>query len=380
MKKRELYLDANATTPVHPDVLHEMLPFFTEFFGNASSRTHSKGWHALQAVEKARGQVAALIGAEKEEVFFTSGATEALNLSIYGLASQYSQKGKHIITYATEHKAVLEPLEILANNGFEITFLGVDNNGLPDLVELKNKLRPDTIFVAAMLANNETGVIFPIKEMKALCKEVKAFFLCDATQAVGKIPVDVNDLGVDILVYSAHKLYGPKGVGVLYKRRKNPRVSLMPLLQGGGQENGIRPGTYNVPGIIGLGKASERARECLTTQIPAVERLKEQLESFLVNEFGAVVHGCNSARLPNTINFHVNGLKAETAIRKLPHLAFSTGSACNSALPNASHVLKAMHYTEEEAFSSMRFSVLVDFSDDDLSELINSLREFKASF
>jgi len=370
MKKRELYLDANSTTPVHPEVLNAMLPYFTELFGNASSKTHGKGWLAAKAIEKAREQVAALIGAEKDEITFTAGATEALNIAIHGIASRYQSKGKHIISYRTEHKAVLEPLEMLAAKGFEISLLGVNSDGLPNLDELKSCLREDTILVAAMLANNETGVIFPVQEISALCKSNQTLFLCDATQAIGKIEVKTGMFEPDVLVYSAHKLYGPKGVGVVYKRRRNPRVLFDSLMQGGGQEHGVRPGTYNVPAIVGLGLASERATNHL---IPAMEKVLEHrktLEYELIEKYSAVIHGFGAPRLPNTINFHIPGIKAELLIRKLPHIAFSTGSACNSALPLPSHVLQAMHYSEKDSFSSVRFSLLSDFNEEDLHELL----------
>jgi cysteine desulfurase len=351
-----IYLDYNATTPVHPAVLEKMLPYFSERFGNASSKLHRFGWQADEAVKIAREQTSNLIHSSPEEIVFTSGATESINLAIKGVAQAYSTKGKHIVALSTEHKAVLDALEFLASVGFEIELIPVNRDGIPNLEQLSSKIRPDTILVCAMLANNETGIILPIEEISAIVHQKNSLLLCDATQACGKIPVDVNQMGIDLLALSSHKFYGPKGVGTLYVRRKNPRVSLIPLLHGGQHESGIRSGTLNVPGIVGMGAAADMfstnpqfyANHCLP--------LRLEIEKSL-SVAGCKITAHTSERLPNTVHVELPGIKADRLIPLVPELAFSTGSACSSALAAPSHVTLAMGFTEEESYASIRISL-----------------------
>lgn len=354
-----IYLDYNATTPVNPMVLEKMLPFFSTNFGNASS-IHSAGWQAAEAVKIARENIGAALQTETDEIYFTSGATESINLAIRGISEAYVTKGKHIISYPTEHRAVLDTLEDLQLKGMDITLLPVDGNGLPDLNQLENALREDTILVIAMLANNETGVIFPIQQMVEIAHQKGAIFFCDATQAFGKIPVSVKDLKVDALAISAHKIYGPKGVGALYLKRKNPRVTVIPQLTGGGHEKGKRSGTLNVSGIVGLGEVallSETFTNCYKKQVlPLRDYFEKEIQSWN----GITIHSLEANRLPNTSNFRIKGKKADLLLASIPKLACSTGSACSAALPEPSHVLKAMGITEEEAYSAIRISLGID--------------------
>jgi cysteine desulfurase len=351
-----IYLDYNATTPVHPAVLESMLPYFSERFGNASSKLHRFGWQAEEAVKIAREQISKLIHSSPEEIVFTSGATESINLAIKGVAQAYSSKGKHIVALSTEHKAVLDTLEFLASVGFEIELLPVNRDGMPNLEQLSSKIRPDTILVCAMLANNETGIILPIEEISAIVHQKNSLLLCDATQACGKIPVDVNQMGIDLLALSAHKFYGPKGIGALYVRRKNPRVSLIPLLHGGQHESDLRSGTINVPGIVGMGAAAEMfstnplfyAKHCMP--------LRLEIEKSL-SAAGCKITAYASERLPNTVHVELPGIKADRLIPLVPELAFSTGSACSSALATPSHVTSAMGFSEEESYASIRISL-----------------------
>src|SRR6185312_7397351 len=351
-----IYLDYNATTPVDKRVLETMLPYFSEKFGNAASHTHAAGWTAKRAIDDAREQVSKLINCDAQEIVFTSGATEAINLAIKGVYQTYSAKGKHIITYATEHSAVLDTCKYLESLGAEVDYLSVDGEGLPDLQLLKKTIREDTILVCAMYANNETGVIFPVKEIAAIVHEKKSIFFCDATQAVGKIMVDVQDDGIDLMCMSAHKIYGPKGVGALYIRRKNPRVTLTPLIHGGGHERGLRSGTLNVPGIVGLGKACAIAADEMWDDAQRLSMLRTLLEQSL-NDLGSVfVNGSQKQRLAHVTNLAFAGIKADRLIALLPGIAISMGSACTSALPEPSHVIKAMG-RESLANSSVRFSL-----------------------
>lgn len=353
-----IYLDYNATTPVDPRVLEAMLPYFSERFGNAASKTHAFGWTAAQAVDDARAQVAALIGAEAGEIIFTSGATEAINLAIKGVAAAYRMKGKHIITVATEHKAVLDTCAALEQNDAEITVLPVDRNGIVDTDALKKALRPDTILVCVMLANNETGVIQPMREIAELVHANGSILFSDTTQAAGKMRLDVNEYGIDLCCLSAHKMYGPKGVGALYVRRKNPRVALLPQMHGGGHEKGWRSGTLNVPGIVGLGKAAAIAAEEWWSDAQRISILRTKLEQQIQDHCGNVfINGSIRDRLPNTSSLSIEGIKADRLIAKLPELAFSTGSACTSAIPGPSHVLRAMGISDELAYGSIRLSL-----------------------
>jgi cysteine desulfurase len=352
-----IYLDYNATTPLDKRVLDTMLPFFSEQFGNAASRTHVYGWLAADAVDKARTQVAALIGAEEQEIIFTSGATEAINLGIKGVFDTYFEKGKHIVTVASEHKAVLDTCAALEKRGAEVTYLPVDREGNLDLNLLEKSIRPDTILVCIMLANNETGCIHPIDKISAIVSERKSILLCDATQAVGKIHIDLSSNKIGLLALSAHKLYGPKGTGALYVRRKNPRVSLLAQLDGGGHERGLRSGTLNVPGIVGLGKACELAKELMWDESARISKLRTQLEQYLLDLGEVYINGSIRHRLPNTTNIQFAGIASVDIIVKLKNLAFSTGSACSSATQQASHVLRAMGISEQAALSSLRFSL-----------------------
>jgi cysteine desulfurase len=351
-----IYLDYNATTPVDKRVLETMLPYFSEKFGNAASKTHAAGWTANRAVEDARQQVANLINCDAQEIIFTSGATEAINEAIKGVFAAYLSKGKHIITYTTEHKAVLDTYEFLQTQGAEVEYLPVNHEGLPDLQLLEKSIRPDTILVCALFANNETGVLFPVKEIAEIVHAKKSIFFCDATQAVGKVMIDVNDDGIDLMCLSAHKIYGPKGVGALYVRRKNPRVSLIPLIHGGGHERGLRSGTLNVTGIVGLGKACTIAADEMWDDADRLSKLRTLLEQNLVDLGNVFINGSIKNRLAHVTNIAIGGIKAEKLISQLPTFAMAMGSACTSALPEPSHVLKAMG-RETMADSSIRFSL-----------------------
>jgi len=351
-----IYLDYNATTPVDKRVLEAMLPYFSERFGNAASKTHAAGWTASRAVDEARKQVADMIGCDAQEIIFTSGATESINLAIKGVYAAYASKGKHIITYATEHKAVLDTCAYLEELGAEIEYLPINQDGLPDLQLLEKSIRSDTILVCAMFANNETGVVFPINKIADTVHSKKSILFCDATQAVGKMIVDVNDEGIDLMCLSAHKFYGPKGVGALYVRRKDPRVSLIPLIHGGGHERGLRSGTLNVPGIVGLGKACSIAVDEMWNDAEKSSRLRTLLEQSLIDLGNVFINGNMKDRLAHVTNLAIGGIKAERLITQVPNIALAMGSACTSALPEPSHVLKAMG-REAMAESSVRFSL-----------------------
>ena len=350
-----IYLDYNATTPVEPKVLEAMLPYFTQKFGNAASNSHSFGWQAAEAVKQARIQAATIINATAQEVYFTSGSTEGLNLALKGLVEAYATKGNHIITCTTEHKAVLDVCKRLENKGIKVTYLSVDAKGGINLAELKAAITPATIGICLMYANNETGVLHPVAEIGQIATDNNIIFICDATQAVGKIPVDVVADNIHVLVYSAHKLYGPKGVGAIYVRRKNPRVALIPQIDGGGHENGLRSGTLNVPGIVGLGAAAALALE--EREARSEERLLNKLQQGLLQIGGITINGNTENRMPNTLNILIEGIQSEKLITRIPQLAMANGSACTSALPQPSHVLLAMGLTEQQAYSSIRLSI-----------------------
>lgn len=352
-----IYLDNNSTTPLDPAVLEAMLPYFREKFGNAASTTHAFGWVADQAVADAREQVAALIGAEAGEMVFTSGATEAINLALKGVFETYRGKGNHIITASTEHKAVLDTCHHLTLQGARITMLPVQSDGLLDPDELSKHLGPETILVCVMMANNETGVIQPVREFADRVHEAGALFMSDATQACGKIQVNVSDDHIDLLPFSAHKLYGPKGVGALYVRRKNPRVKLTAQIDGGGHEHGLRSGTLNVPGIVGFGKACSLASQKMWDDAQKMSVLRTKLEQALLDFGNVSVNGNTKARLPNTTNLSFSGIRAPSLLKEVGDIALSTGSACSSALAEPSHVLRAMGLTDEIAYSSVRFSL-----------------------
>ncbi len=351
-----IFLDYNSTTPVDQRVLEKMLPYFTVHFGNASSKTHAFGWNAESAIEKAREQAAALIQAEPAEIIFTSGATESINIALRGVILAYQQKGNHIITCKTEHKAVLDTCAELEKHGSNVTYLNVNHQGLIDIDELKSAFTDQTILVAIMMANNETGVIQPVEQIGEICRSKGAIFFCDTTQAIGKITVDVNEIKADLICLSAHKFYGPKGVGALYIKRKNPRVLLKPIISGEGHEKGLRPGTYNVPGIVGLGAACELTLDELWNDAQHTSVLRTTFEQMIEGVLPISINGSIRERLPNTTNISFMGIRASTLITALPELAFSTGSACTSALPEPSHVLKAMGFSEDHIYSSARFS------------------------
>jgi cysteine desulfurase len=355
--KRPIYLDNNATTALDERVLEAMLPFLREVYGNAASSTHAYGWQAAEAVKIAREQVAGLIGATPEEIVFTSGATESDNLALKGVAEAYASKGDHIVTVATEHKAVLDTCKWLEKTGRRVTYLGVDSDGLIDLAELEAAIGAQTVLVSVMLANNETGVIQDLAAISEIVHRKGSLLMSDATQAVGKIPVDVNALGIDLLALSAHKLHGPKGVGALYVRRRGPRVALAPQMHGGGHERGHRSGTLNVPGIVGLGMACEMARLGLSQHGLKMAALRDRLENALLALSGVRRNGHAIHRLPNTSNLSFDGVEADALINAMPGIAIATGSACTSALMEPSHVLSAMGVVDSAAFASIRFSL-----------------------
>lgn len=366
-----IYFDNNATTKPDSRVIEAMLPYFNEHYGNASSKLHAFGWVADAAIEKARKETANLIGAEPSEIIFTSGATESVNTAITGIFRAYKSKGRHIITVKTEHKAVLDTCNYLSEHeGAEVTYLNVDKEGIIDIEELKAVIKKDTVLISVMAANNETGVFQPIEQIGQIAREHKILFFTDATQYAGKIRVDLNELPVDALCLSAHKFHGPKGVGVLYLRRKNPRVSCIPLMHGGAQENNRRAGTYNVPLIVGLGKAAEIATNEMWDMNTHVSKLRAHFEHQLLEMEGITINGSTRNRLYNTSNIT---FPEKINIKELlKQLAFSSGSACTSGTGELSHVLKAMGLSDEEIMRSYRFS----FSKYNTIEEINTL--FKA--
>lgn len=371
-----VYLDYNATTPCDPRVLDTMLPYFSTHFGNAASKTHAFGWVAEEAVAVAREQVADLIGADPTEIIFTSGATEAINLALQGVYETYRIKGNHIITLETEHKAVLDTCDLLERKGASISRLKVDANGLPDLAALEKAIRPDTILVAMMYANNETGTIMPVQEVGTLTKQHNILFFTDATQAIGKIPVDVLNDGIDLLALSAHKLYGPKGAGALYVRRKNPRVKLTPLQYGGGHERGLRSGTLNVPGISGLGKACAICKNELQNERIRLSQLRDDLLEGLLATGHAFLNGTKEQLLPHVANVSFTFPGADQLIARLnKYIAVSAGSACTSASLEPSHVLKAMGISDEAAAGSIRFSLGRFTTEQEISYSLEKIKE-----
>ncbi|PSK94668.1 cysteine desulfurase family protein [Taibaiella chishuiensis] len=370
-----IYLDYNATTPCDPEVVAAMLPYFSQKFGNAASKTHPYGWIADEAVEQARRQVARLIGATEQEVIFTSGSTEGCNLALKGVFELYAVKGNHIITCVTEHKAVLDTCQHLEQRGATVTYLPVDAAGLISLEELEAAIRPETILIAVMYANNETGVIQPVKAIGAIAKKHKVLFFSDATQAAGKLPLDVQTDGIDLLALSAHKLYGPKGVGALYIRRKGPRVSLKAQIDGGGHERGFRSGTLNVPGIAGLGKACSLCSEGMEAEQQRLRSLRDQLEQGLLQSGDVSVNGSLQSRMPHVSNLSFRGIKAERMISALnSELAFSVGSACTSASKAPSHVLEAMGLDQASLDGAIRFSLGRFTTAEEIAQTINLVR------
>ncbi|MCC6683016.1 MAG: IscS subfamily cysteine desulfurase [Phycisphaeraceae bacterium] len=356
--KLPIYMDNNATTRVDPRVLEAMLPYFTENFGNAASRNHSFGWEAEDATKVARKQIADLIGADSKEIIFTSGATESNNLAIFGAARMYADQGKHIISAIHEHKAVLDPCKRLAREGYDVTWLEPGRDGIIRAEQIAQAIRPDTILVSIMWANNEIGTINEIEKIGAVCKEKGVLFHTDGTQAVGKIPVDVEKAGVDLLSGSGHKIYGPKGVGFLYVRRRKPRVRLTPILEGGGHERGMRSGTLNVPGIVGLGKACELCQQEMAEESARLIKLRDKLIHGITSQLDtAVLNGHPTQRLPHTANISFPYVEGESLMMAMKEVAVSSGSACTSASLEPSYVLKALGLGDELAHSSIRFGL-----------------------
>ncbi|MGI8783233.1 MAG: IscS subfamily cysteine desulfurase [Acidobacteriota bacterium] len=381
--KLPIYLDNHATTPVDPRVLDAMLPYFTTNFGNAASRNHSFGWQAEQGVENARDQVARIIGAKSKEIVFTSGATESNNLAIKGVAHMYREKGDHIITCATEHKAVLDTCKHLETEGFRVTYLPVGSDGLVSADDVRKALTDKTILITLMAANNEIGVLHPIAEIGKVAKEKGIFFHTDATQAVGKIPFNVEAMGVDLASISAHKMYGPKGAGALYVRKKGPRVQLAPLIDGGGHERGMRSGTLNVPGIVGLGAACEVAERELPEENKRMRGLREKLYNDLSSRIDEIyVNGSLEHRLPNNLNISFAYVEGESMLMSINDIAVSSGSACTSASLEPSYVLKALGVGEDLAHTSIRFGLgrfnteeEIDYTVSRVAESVDRLRE-----
>ncbi len=381
---RPIYLDYQATTPMDVRVLEEMMPYMTTQFGNAASRNHAYGWAAEEAVEKAREQVAKVIGADPKEVVFTSGATESDNIALKGAAHMYKDKGDHIITLLSEHKAVLDTCHRLERDDqAKVTYLTPKSDGIVDLEELENAITDKTIMIAIMMANNEIGVIQPVKQIGEICRKHNVVFFTDAVQAVGKVPVDVNEMNIDVLALSAHKIYGPKGVGALYVRRKKPRVKLSPVIDGGGHERGMRSGTLNVPGIVGLGKAIELCAEEMEEESKRLTYLRDKLKDGIMSQLDEVyINGSYDHRLPNNLNISFAYVEGEGLLMGMKDLAVSSGSACTSASLEPSHVLKSLGVGEELAHSSIRYSMgrftteeEIDFAIELTVKAVNRLRE-----
>lgn len=383
MLKLPIYLDNNATTPVDPRVLEAMMPYFTEHFGNAASRSHAFGWEAEEGVEYAREQVAKLVGCDPKEIIFTSGATEGVNLAIKGVFEAYASKGNHIITCITEHKAVLDTCKHIEKQGGEVTYLPVDHKGMIDLKELEAAIRPTTVLIAMMYANNEIGVIQPIHEIGSIARKHGVLFFTDATQAVGKIPVDVNQDNIDLLAFSAHKMYGPKGVGALFVRRKSPRVKVMAQMDGGGHERGMRSGTLNVPGIVGLGKACELCRLEMERETSRLQALRDKLENALLQIEESCRNGDKVQRLPHVSNMSFKYVESEGLLMSFNKtIAVSSGSACTSASLEPSYVLKALGLADDLAHSSLRFGLgrfttteQIDYAIEQITRAVSKLRE-----
>jgi cysteine desulfurase len=381
--KLPIYMDNHATTPVDPRVVETMLPFFNERFGNAASRNHSFGWTAEEAVENARGQIATLIGANPKEIIFTSGATESDNLAIKGAAWMYREKGNHIITQVTEHKAVLDTCKRLEKEGYEVTYLPVQKDGRIDLDDLRRAITPKTILISIMYANNEIGVIQPIAEIGKIAKEKGVYFHTDGVQAAGKVPVDVTKDGIDLMSISAHKFYGPKGVGALYVRRKSPRVQLAAIIDGGGHERGMRSGTLNVPGIVGFGKACEIAQKEMPEESERLRWLRDRLKDGIFAKLDEVfINGSMVHRLPHNLNISFAYVEGESLLMGINDIAVSSGSACTSATLEPSYVLKALGVGEDLAHTSIRFGLgrfnteeEVDYTTERVVEVVNRLRE-----
>jgi len=383
MLKFPIYLDHHATTPVDERVLEAMLPYFREHFGNAASRNHSFGWVAEEAVEKARKQIASLINASPKEIVFTSGATESNNLAIKGVAEMYAEKGDHIITAATEHKSVLDTCKRLEKRGFRVTYLPVRPDGLIDLDQLRDSITDRTILVSIMYGNNEIGTVQDIRTIGQICHEKGVLFHTDGTQAAGKIPVDVIADNIDLMSFTAHKMYGPKGVGALYVRRKNPRVQLTAQIDGGGHERGMRSGTLNVPGIVGFGKAAELCQQLMPEEMPRLQRLRDKLKDGILAQLDEVyINGTMERRLPHNLNMSFAYVEGESLLMGINDIAVSSGSACTSATLEPSYVLKALGAGDDLAHSSIRFGLgrftteeEIDYTIGKVVEVVKKLRE-----
>ena len=379
--KLPIYLDYSATTPVDPRVAQKMIPFLTEHFGNPASRSHAFGWEAEQAVEEARAHVAALIGADPKEIVFTSGATEGNNLAIKGAAQFYKTKGKHLITQKTEHKATLDTMRELERQGFECTYLDVEENGIVSLQKFEAALRPDTVVASIMMVNNEIGVIQPIAEIGELCRQRGIIFHCDAVQAAGKLPIDLATLKVDLMTISAHKMYGPKGIGALYVRRK-PRVRIEPQIHGGGHERGFRSGTLATHQIVGFGEAARIARLEMAADNERIRMLRDRLWKGISSMEEVVVNGDMERRIPGNLNVSFNYVEGESLIMAIKDIAVSSGSACTSASLEPSYVLRALGRSDELAHSSIRFTLgkysteeEIDYAVDLVKTKVAKLRE-----
>jgi cysteine desulfurase len=381
--KLPIYLDNHATTRVDPRVVDAMLPYFSETFGNAASRNHAFGWGAEEAVEKARKQLAELVGANAKEIVFTSGATESDNLAIKGVAHMYAEKGNHIITAATEHKAVLDTCKRLEKEGCRVTYLPVKGDGLVDLDMLREAITDKTILVSIMYANNEIGVIQPVAEIGKICKERGVLFHSDAVQAIGKVPVNVIKDNIDLMSITAHKMYGPKGVGALYVRRKSPRVQLTAEMDGGGHERGMRSGTLNVPSIVGLGAAAEICRKEMAEESARLRGMRDYLKQRLTSEIDEVfINGSEEHRLPHNLNISFAYVEGESLLMGINEIAVSSGSACTSATLEPSYVLKALGMGDDLAHSSIRFGIgrfntqeEIEYTADKLIQVVKKLRE-----
>ena len=371
--KFPIYLDYSATTPVDPRVAQKMIPFLTEQFGNAASRSHAFGWEAEKAVEEARGHVAALLNADSKEIIWTSGATEGNNLAIKGAANFYKGKGKHIVTMKTEHKAVLDTVRELERQGFEATYLDPEQNGLLDLEKFKAALRPDTVLASVMMVNNEIGVIQPIAEIGEICRSKGIIFHCDAVQAAGKIPIDLQKLKVDLLTVTAHKVYGPKGIGALYVRRK-PRVRIEPQIHGGGHERGLRSGTLPTHQIVGMGEAFRIAKLEMAAESERIRALRDRLLAGFKDMEEVYVNGDIERRIPGNLNVSFNFVEGESLIMGIKDVAVSSGSACTSASLEPSYVLRALGRSDELAHSSIRFTIGRFTTEEEIDYAVKLLR------
>lgn len=370
-----IYLDNNSTTPTDPRVVDAMLPYFHNVPGNAASRNHPFGWQAEEAVDYAREQIASLINVDPKEIIFTSGATESDNLAIKGVFEMYASKGKHIITLKTEHKAVLDSCKKVEKMGGEVTYLDVEGDGLVNLVKLEAAIRPDTVMISIMWANNETGVIQPMKEIGEICKKHGILFMSDATQIVGKMPINPKEVGVHLMAFTAHKMYGPKGVGALFVNRKNPRVKVTSQMDGGGHERGMRSGTLNVPGIVGFGKAAEIAQNEMVQDAQRLSKMRDRLEKTLSERLEEVViNGNTSSRMPHVTNMSFKHVEGEGLMMTFnQNVAVSSGSACTSASLEPSYVLVALGLGDDLAHSSLRFSLGRFNTDEDIDYTIEAI-------